>query len=307
MRDMVVRMARNGSGAVEEVLALAKERPEMGVLRAARELRNRGVRLSPSGVRAIWARHNLGTSYERLLSRKRERSGEAAVLSDTQRALLQRIRVSRRLSSRGKIDVSPQGRREQLITAAARVIGEKGYERASLHEICAAAGILPGSLYYHFKSKEDLFIKVHAEGFRQLNDAVDRAIAAHSDPWRRLEAACAAHLELLVASDDVSLVAGTSLFHSAEPALQRRLNRDRIAYEKRFRAMIGALPLRAEVDQTLLRLTLLGALNWTKIWYQPGRKTPAQIARHLVQHLLRGALDARSTDATRRLAALAVA
>ncbi len=110
-----------------------------------------------------------------------------------------------------------------------------------------------------------------------------------------------------MASDDVSLVAGTSLFHTAEPPLQRRLNRDRIAYEKRFRAMIAALPLRPEVDQTLLRLTLLGALNWTKIWYQPGRKTPAQIARHLVQHLLRGAADAGSAEGTRKLAALAVA
>ena len=296
-------MATRSRNATEAVLALARHRPELGVVRAARELRKRGVRLSPSGIREIWARHNLGTSYQRLLSRKREGSGDEAALSEAQRALLQRMRVSRRIGPAG---AEAPARREQLIAAAARVIGEKGYERASLQEICAAAGILPGSLYYHFKSKEDLFIKVHAEGFRQLNETVDRAVGAQSDPWRRLEAACAAHLELLVASDDVSLVAGTSLFHSAEPALQRRLNRDRIAYEERFRAMIAALPLPREVDQTLLRLTLFGALNWTKIWYQPGRKTPAEIAQHLVQRLLRGALDAGASETPRRLAALAV-
>jgi AcrR family transcriptional regulator len=280
----------NRGGRAAAVIALARERPELGVVRAARELRKRGVRLSPSGVREIWARHGLGTSYERLLSRKREGNGEDAALSDSQRALLQRIRVSRRLNQQAGAEPSLPARRERLITAAARVIGEKGYERASLQEICAAAGILPGSLYYHFKSKEDLFIKVHAEGFRQLNDAVDRAVSAESDPWRRLEAACTAHLTLLVASDDVSLVAGTSLFHSADAALQRRLNRDRIAYEERFRAMIAALPLPDGVDPTLLRLMLLGALNWTKVWYQPGRKTPAEIARHLVHQVLRGAL-----------------
>ena len=284
-------MATRSRNATEAVLALARQRPELGVVRAARELRKRGVRLSPSGVREIWARHNLGTSYERLLSRRREGNGEDAALSESQRALLQRMRVSRRLVQQGGAEAAASGRREQLISAAARVIGAKGYERASLQEICAAAGILPGSLYYHFKSKEDLFIKVHAEGFCQLNEAVDRAVAAESDPWRRLEAACAAHLELLVASDDVSLVAGTSLFHLAEPALQRRLNRDRIAYEERFRAMIAALPLPREVDQTLLRLTLFGALNWTRVWYQPGRKTPAEIARHLVHTVMRQSLD----------------
>ena len=69
-------------------------------------------------------------------------------------------------------------------------------KRASLREICAAAGILPGSLYYHFKSKEDLFVSLHAEGFRQLNEAVDTAIARESDPWSRLEAACAARVTL---------------------------------------------------------------------------------------------------------------
>jgi TetR/AcrR family transcriptional regulator, cholesterol catabolism regulator len=256
----------------------------MGVVRAARELRNRGVRLSPSGVREIWARHGLATSYERLLSRKRV-NGKHSALSDSQLALLQRIRVSRRLQGEAN------GRREQLIAAAARVIGEKGYERASLQEICAEAGILPGSLYYHFKSKEDLFIKVHAEGFRQLNVAVDEAIAAHTDPWGRLEAACAAHLTLLVGSQDESLVAGTSLFHPADPALQRRLNRDRKAYEERFRQMIAALGLPANVDQTLLRLMLLGAINWTRVWYQPGKRTPRDIAQHLVQQVLRQSLE----------------
>ena len=282
------------SNATEAVLALARERPEMGIVRAARELRRRGMRLSPSGVRAIWQRHGLATSYQRLMSRKRG-SGATAALSEAQHALLRRMKVSRRFASQANVDPA-QGRREQLIAAAARVLGEKGYERASLQEICAAAGLLPGSLYYYFKSKEDLFITVHAEGFRQLNEAVDRALAAETDPWRRLEGACAAHLALLVDTDGVSLVAGTSLFHSARPALQRRLNRDRNAYEERFRPMIGALALPEDVDQTLLRLALLGALNWTHVWYRPGGKSPEEIARHLVQKILHRSLDARQAE-----------
>jgi TetR/AcrR family transcriptional regulator, cholesterol catabolism regulator len=208
--------------------------------------------------------------------RKREIGNGNLDLSDSQRALLQRIRVSRRLSSRQGTDAP--ARREHLIAAAARIIGEKGYDRASLQEICAAAGVLPGSLYYHFKSKEDLFVTVHAEGFRQLNEAVDAAIEGVTDPWTRLEAACAAHLTLLVGSQE------------ADASLQRRLNRDRVAYEERFRAMVGALQLPAGVDQTLVRLALLGAVNWTRIWYRPGKRTPAQIAQHLVQKMLRKSL-----------------
>jgi hypothetical protein len=72
--------------------------------------------------------------------------------------------------------------------------------------------------------------------------------------------------------------------------LQRRLNRERAAYEDRFRKLIEALPLAADVDRSLLRLTLLGAINWTRVWYRPGKRTPSQIAHHLVHKVLRKSL-----------------
>jgi TetR/AcrR family transcriptional regulator, cholesterol catabolism regulator len=274
------------------VLALARERPELGKVRAARELRGRGVRVSPSAVQLIWKRHGLASGYQRLMLRQRE-AGSSKALSQSQRSLLQRMRIARR-PMKGT-DSSPVLGRERLIIAAARVLGERGYEGASLSRICAAAGILPGSLYHHFKSKEDLFITVHAEGFKQLNEAVDSALAAApNDSWSRLEAACAAHLTLLVGSFDVSLVTGTSLFHTAPPALQRRLNRDRDAYEARYAALIGALQLPPAVDAKLLRLNLLGALNWTRMWYRPGKRDPKSLAHHLVQVLLRQPLGERA-------------
>jgi AcrR family transcriptional regulator len=273
-------LARSAKAAA---LALAKEYPEMGKVRAARELRSRGIHISPSGVHAIWKENGLASSYQRLISR--------SSLSDSQRARLKRARVSRRLIGKVGAGAPSHVRREQLLLAAARVLTEKGYEGASLREICAAAGILPGSLYYHFKSKEDLFVSLHAEGFRQLNEAVDTAIARESDPWARLEAACAAHLTLLVGAEYESLVGGTSLFHPARSPLQRRLNRDRDAYEERYRQMIAALDLPPDVDQTLLRLNLLGALNWTHNWYRAGRKSPRELAHQLVQKILRRSLD----------------
>jgi len=274
-------------------LALAKERPEIGKVRAARELRSRGIHVSPSGVHAIWKRNGLGNSYQRLLSRVRAGDASAATLSESQRALLKRRKISRGVIARaeGNAESADHPRRERLIEVAARVFNQKGYEAASLREICEAAGILPGSMYYHFRSKEDLYVTLHAEGFRQVNEAVDRALEGKADAWERLEAAIAAHLGELVKHSDVPGVTGASLFHAAPPALQRRLNRDRNAYENRFRELIAGLRLPRDVDQTLLRLNLLGAMNWTRIWYRPGKRTPAEIAHHLVNKILRKSLD----------------
>src|SRR3954468_11775059 len=118
-------------------LALARERPEIGKVRAARELRSRGIDVSPSGVHAIWERNGLASSYQRLVSRARGSDARGAGLSESQRALLKRRKISRALD---------HPRRERLIEVAARVFNQKGYEAASLREICEAAGILPGSM-----------------------------------------------------------------------------------------------------------------------------------------------------------------
>ena len=46
-------------------------------------------------------------------------------------------------------------RKGQLLEEAARLFGARGYDRTSMRDIAAAFGILPGSLYHHFGSKEN--------------------------------------------------------------------------------------------------------------------------------------------------------
>ena len=48
--------------------------------------------------------------------------------------------------------------RAKLVAATAAVIGEKGYDRASLEEIAARAGMTRGAIYGNFKNKEELFL-----------------------------------------------------------------------------------------------------------------------------------------------------
>lgn len=48
------------------------------------------------------------------------------------------------------------GRREEILQIARTLFAEKGFEAASIREIGDAAGILSGSLYYHFATKDDM-------------------------------------------------------------------------------------------------------------------------------------------------------
>lgn len=57
--------------------------------------------------------------------------------------------------------------RERIIASAARVFGQKGFQRASLDEVAADAGMTKGAIYWHFKSKNDLFFAMLDHRFRQ--------------------------------------------------------------------------------------------------------------------------------------------
>ncbi len=58
--------------------------------------------------------------------------------------------------------------RAALIEAATAVIGEKGYDRASLEDIAARAGMTRGAVYGNFKNKEELFLAIIATRWQPI-------------------------------------------------------------------------------------------------------------------------------------------
>ncbi|MBR2816628.1 MAG: TetR family transcriptional regulator [Reyranella sp.] len=176
--------------------------------------------------------------------------------------------------------------RETLMAVSARLFAKGGFDATSMRDIARDAGMLAGSMYYHFPSKNDLIAAVYEEGVAEISAAVDAAVAAApaADSWARLEAACVAHLQSLL-SDSAHAAVMTADLSRLDPRLRRRLVTLRDGYERRFVELVAALPLPAAVDRTLWRLQLLGALNWTPTWYRPGRKSPAAIGRAVVESL----------------------
>src|SRR3954451_18881618 len=82
----------------------------------------------------------------------------------------------------------------QLLDEAAHAFAERGYAAASVRDIVGRVGMLPGSMYCHFATKEALLVAVYERGVERIGAAVDAAVAASAGPWDRLEAACVAHL-----------------------------------------------------------------------------------------------------------------
>lgn len=179
-------------------------------------------------------------------------------------------------------------KRELILDKAAELIARQGFDGTSMRDIAAAVNMLPGSLYYHFASKEDLLLDIHERVVNGMTDHVQAAITDVTDPWDRIECAAVAHLEALLGSGSLVTIVSPN-FPKDQDALNNRLKAHRNGYETLFNDLFAAIDLHPDTDRRLLRLQLLGALNWVPVWFNPnGRTSVTDIARSFVRAIRQG-------------------
>lgn len=202
--------------------------------------------------------------------------------------------------------------RRRLLDAAARLFKERGYAGTRQEDIADAAAIKAASVYYHFSSKEELMGEVLDQGIARCFDAVTAAVDAlgpEAGLRARLRAAVAAHLDMLLRHGDYTAANIRSFGQVPEP-IRRRHWPLREAYGDYWRGLLESGQrsgeLKKDADLSLLRMLLLGSLNWAIEWYDPRRKTADEIAVTVVEMFLDGvAGEAESvTDASGKVIAL---
>ncbi len=77
--------------------------------------------------------------------------------------------------------------RTQILSAAADLFAEQGYENTSIDEITKKADIAKGTFYYHFHSKEDVVIALKKDSFTDAFPKAMDALSNGSSPIRVLE------------------------------------------------------------------------------------------------------------------------
>ncbi len=193
--------------------------------------------------------------------------------------------TARKLETRAS-ESRGENRREALLDAAAAMFAAKGYDGTSIRDIAGAVGMLPGSLYYHFKSKDELLLAVYRNGVARFEAAIDAALGSTAgDPWQAIEAACAAHLAILLDGGDYARIVSPEFVRSFPPDMVPVLNAERDRYERHFEKLIAALPLDPETDRWLFKVALFGSLNWSQTWYRKGRYTPGDLASAFIAML----------------------
>ncbi|MFJ5722683.1 TetR/AcrR family transcriptional regulator [Streptomyces sp. NPDC093149] len=195
-----------------------------------------------------------------------------------------------------QVTPSPERRRELLDTAA-EVFAAQGYNATTVRRIADAAGMLAGSLYYHFDSKESMIDEILSTFLTELWEGYDAVLAAGLGPRETIEALVTESFrEIDRHRAAVAIYQKESKHLATQPRFQYLAD----SQQKFEKAWLGTLE-RGVTDQTFradldIRLTYRFVRDtvWVAAsWYRPGgQHSPEEIARQYLSMVLDGiALD----------------
>lgn len=164
-----------------------------------------------------------------------------------------------------------------MLSVAAELFSTKGYSATAMSDLAAALGIQKASLYHHVRTKETLLYELSMESMRHMIDAASSIPAL--PPLAYLEALIEGHVRSLLAEQNKHATALTELRSlSSEERTHVRELRDRYdrIVEEAIRAVQTAEGRWPGLAPKVVRLALLGMLNWTVFWYHPGGEITAE-------------------------------
>lgn len=183
--------------------------------------------------------------------------------------------------------------RERLLRAAASVLAERGYGQTRLGDVAALAGLRPPAIYYYFGSRDEMIAEVMRVGQRRVRTHVEGAVSCvDGRALDRIDAAVAAHLEIQLELSDFAAAVIRNAGH-VPGRVRAALNEESDAYHDTWRRLIDdarkAGELRKDLDPTIARMLVIGALNWAVEWWTKGR--PIEALTTASQLLIRAALS----------------
>ncbi|WP_372436047.1 TetR/AcrR family transcriptional regulator [Williamsia soli] len=188
-----------------------------------------------------------------------------------------------------------EGRRGEIVSAAADFFAEHGYHTVGMREIAEAVGIRGASLYNHFSSKEEIMYAIALRMTRELQDQHMPLLDAAGTPRERLANLIRAHILSLAEHQTehlVSLREQTALTpeHLAEITDIRKY------YQRRVRDVIAAGVAAGEfhaVNPHQAAVAVLDMMNGISWWLHDGEDVEA-LADTYTAYALDGVLQSGS-------------
>lgn len=167
-------------------------------------------------------------------------------------------------------------RRDELLRIAAELFATKGFKNTTVRDIADTAGILSGSLYHHFDSKESMVDEILSTFQEELFGSYAEILAGSADPRAKLEAAVRVSFEAIDRHrDEVAIFQNEADYLGTFPRFSYLADRNRQSRDVWLTLLsegVQAGVLRQDLDVELVYRFIRDTV-WVAVrWYRPGAK-----------------------------------
>ncbi|MCI0994741.1 TetR/AcrR family transcriptional regulator [Pseudomonas corrugata] len=164
----------------------------------------------------------------------------------------------------------PDSARGKLLQTAAHLFRNKGFERTTVRDLASAVGIQSGSIFHHFKSKDEILRAVMEETIRYNTALMRAALAEAGDVRERVLALIRCELQSIMGGTGEAMAVLVYEWRSLSQEGQRQVLALRDIYEDLWLEVLGQAKDAGYIrgDVFITRRFLTGALSWTTTWFR---------------------------------------
>jgi AcrR family transcriptional regulator len=143
---------------------------------------------------------------------------------------------------------------DAMLQAGECVMREKGYAGATMQDIAAAAGCAVGTLYLHFKNKEELLRGILLKHSASLLPAMDAAMNLTEDPLEKLRIFVTEHVRWVQAHPAVADLLDNALpfrYYDFKAGLSRLLPREHEQMQRRELVLVRAAQAAGQIRRDI--------------------------------------------------------
>ncbi|MGI6328651.1 MAG: TetR/AcrR family transcriptional regulator [Dethiobacteria bacterium] len=178
-----------------------------------------------------------------------------------------------------------KNKRDEILYEAGKLFRRKGFNGTSMQDIASEVGILKGSIYYYFNSKDEIFREVLNKGISPVLKKAELIKSKNLPPAEKLRELIKDHINYIM-DNNYSLVLFFQEKENISASQTKHYVESRNKYEKIFKDVLSdgiKLGVFPPVNVSLTVFAILGMCNWIIQWYNPsGPSSHDEIIEHMV-------------------------
>ena len=185
-------------------------------------------------------------------------------------------------------------KKKQILLAASELFRQKGYNSTTVEDIATKTGLLKGSLYCYFESKEDILAQITKGPIEECLEKITEIKDSDLKWDKKISEALKTHLNMWHAYYGAVFIVLSEFYVDVNSAVGEYIvdlfDQYKVVISDIIHQGVEAGEIRNDLDPTIMFYSLLGMCSWMYKWYSPDGRLPVEtIAEQFAAIFIEGA------------------